>query len=414
MANWKDKYDEDIIRQVENRDYASGGAKAALYSDEDYAESLKDSALWGLADEAGKAALHDKNEKIAAKYGFSGGDDGSEYKPYEGAPTGRPSYLPQTTERPAYTSTRSSAIDAALDALLSGKEFSYDYENDPVYQAYKKEYTREGQRAFDDALAQLSARSGGLASSYAGSAAGQAQGYYMQQLTDKIPELEARAYGRYNDDRTRELENLRLLEEMEDRDYSRNRDSVGDWENDRSFAESRADTEYNRRINEAMLAMQNGDSSKLEALGITPDEEAVLRMALASGGRITPIGGSGGSGGGSGSGTGSGGGGTDYVSAFRSGDHSDAVIEGLLASGLTRDQIEAAGYTGDFFATGSSEGSKKANRGDYVYNTIMNEITYGGNIENAMAFATEEIEKGLEDGSIEPEDADRILKLFGY
>lgn len=40
------------------------------------------------------------------------------------------------------------------------------------------------------------------------------------------------------------------------------------------------------------------------------------------------------------------------MDAFQNGDHSDGVIEALVQAGYTQAQLEAAGYTGDYFRDG--------------------------------------------------------------
>ncbi len=72
---------------------------------------------------------------------------------------------------PSYVSRYQSQIDSLANGILNRPAFSYDPENDPVYQQYRDSYTRNGQRAMADTLGQVSARTGGLASSYAETAA---------------------------------------------------------------------------------------------------------------------------------------------------------------------------------------------------------------------------------------------------
>lgn len=128
--------------------------------------------------------------------------------------------------------------------------------------------------------------------------------------------LDATEYGRFVDRYNRLLQNMDAARSLENDAYGRYRDTVGDWETDRNFdynaylndlsqwntdrayEDSRADTEYERQLNEALVAAQYGDNSGLEALGINPDLNNVLSFALASSGRTTPVG----SGGGGGSG----------------------------------------------------------------------------------------------------------------
>lgn len=88
-------------------------------------------------------------------------------------------------------------------------QFYYDYENDPVWQAYKKEYLREGDRAPAQTLGQTAAMTGGIPSSYAQTAAQQANNYYAGKLADKIPELYSDAFASWNQGKT-DARNLAL------------------------------------------------------------------------------------------------------------------------------------------------------------------------------------------------------------
>ncbi len=129
---------------------------------------------------------------------------------------------------PVYTSKHQKAMDDAVVALRAVKPFAYDPESDPLFHGYKETYTREGKRAMQDTIGEVSARTGGLASSYATSAAQQVNNSYMQQLADKIPQLQEMAYRMYRD-RVGDLRaDVDLYGGLEDRDRSR-------FEGDRSF-----------------------------------------------------------------------------------------------------------------------------------------------------------------------------------
>lgn len=192
---------------------------------------------WNAAttDEARDAA-HAKAEAIRALYGYSGGGDGSEYIPLTKAPTvslgGGFSYA----SAPTYTDKYTSQIEEILNGILNRDDFSYDALNDPLYQQYKAQYQREGQRAMKDTLGQMAARTGGLASSYATTAAQQANDYYVSQIADKIPELYQLAYSMYLDDIDLKVQDMGLLQDMSDTQYSRYRDTMSDWRDDRNFA----------------------------------------------------------------------------------------------------------------------------------------------------------------------------------
>lgn len=195
-----------------------------------------------------------------------------------------------------YESPYGDRIETALDGILNRDPFSYDYNADPAWQAYKKEYAREGRRSSEDVLGQYAAMTGGMPSTAAMTAAQQAGDYYAAQMTDKIPELyqlayqmyadegnralqnlsalrgldsdaygryvdrfgrlgtglaalqgqDAIEYGRYGDGYNRIMNNLSAVKDLESDDYSRFRDTVGDWENDRAYRDNRSDIEYER------------------------------------------------------------------------------------------------------------------------------------------------------------------------
>lgn len=182
-------------------------------------------------DKAGEAYYHAAEEANRAALGYSGGEDGSQYIPlmdnygdfsFQSAPKWFDAYGNQITEQ--------------RDKILNRKDFSYNPEEDALYQQLRAQYNREGNRAMKNALGEVSARTGGLASSYAGTAATQANQYYAQQLADRIPELQQLAYSMYMDDLNNDRADLSMLEGASDRDYGRYMDSYGMWSNDRDFA----------------------------------------------------------------------------------------------------------------------------------------------------------------------------------
>lgn len=134
-----------------------------------------------------------------------------------------------------YSSKYSAQIDALLNEILNRDAFSYNAGDDPLFQQFKNQYLREGQRAMNDTLASAAAGAGGM-NSYAISAANQAQNYYNSQLGDKIPELYQLAYDMYLSDIDNQVRNLGLLEQMDETQYGRFRDTLNDWYNDRDFA----------------------------------------------------------------------------------------------------------------------------------------------------------------------------------
>lgn len=130
---------------------------------------------------------------------------------------------------------RDSRIDTLLNEILNREDFSYDAASDPLYQQYKEMYMREGDRAMRETMAEAVASAGGM-NSYAMTAAQQANNYYNSQLNDKIPELYQLAYDMYLSDKESQIQNLGILQDMDDTQYARYRDTMNDYYNDKNFA----------------------------------------------------------------------------------------------------------------------------------------------------------------------------------
>lgn len=142
------------------------------------------------------------------------------------------------------------ASDAQLsqlyDRIMNREKFSYDLNGDALYQQYKDRYQNLGRQAMMDTMGNATALTGGYGSSYATTAGNQAYQQYLQQLNDVVPELYQQAYNRYTQEGNDLLNQYNLA-------YGRYRDAVGDWENERSYANS----DYWQRYNADYANYQN-------------------------------------------------------------------------------------------------------------------------------------------------------------
>lgn len=163
-------------------------------------------------------------------------DDSGRPGAFEWDDSGRPGEFTYDQAAPAYTNAYQDRINAMVDQILNRPNFSYDYTQDPLYAQYADAYTRNGTQAMNDTLAQVSARTGGLASSYASNAAQQQYNSYMNALNDKIPELYQLAYGMYQDEGNTMRNNLSMLQGLENTDYGRYMDALGQYNTDRNLA----------------------------------------------------------------------------------------------------------------------------------------------------------------------------------
>ena len=147
---------------------------------------------------------------------------------------------------PEYQNRYDEQIQQALGGVTNYGEFSYDKNTDPVYQAVAQQYRREGDRAARNALAAAATRSGGANSSAAIAASQQAQNAYGAALSDRVAQLYADAYSRYNDTFNRNVTALNALQDAESRDYDKFLTALGQYNTDRNFALDAYTTNLNK------------------------------------------------------------------------------------------------------------------------------------------------------------------------
>lgn len=156
-----------------------------------------------------------------------------EYKPYEPSDTVKQAdaLLQQLmANKPGnYQSTWEGQLQDTIAQILNREKFSYDLNEDALYQQYADQYKTQGKLAMMDAMGQAAAMTGGYGSSFAQTAGQQAYQSYLQQLNDVVPEL----YGMARDQYDQETQNLYnqagLMAQMEDQDYSRYMDQLTNY-----------------------------------------------------------------------------------------------------------------------------------------------------------------------------------------
>ena len=143
----------------------------------------------------------------------------------------------------AYSSAYTDRINELIDKMGSRK-FSYDVNADALYNQYKDSYMRQGKQAMQDTVGQAAAMTGGYGNSYAATAGSQAYQSYLDQLNDRIPELYQLAMDRYNMEGS-DMQNMySILANQDANDYAKYRDTVADYQNDRSYYDTRYQNLY--------------------------------------------------------------------------------------------------------------------------------------------------------------------------
>lgn len=154
----------------------------------------------------------------------------------------------------AYQGTYQQQIEQILADIQNRKEFSYDFNADPIYQQYKDQYMTQGQLAAQNAMAEAAALSGGFGNSYAQQVAQQTNQSYLQQLNNVIPELYDAAYRRYQDEGNEMLNNLSIYQNLDQTEYGRYMDDLNAYYNDLNYYYNKyndmSQQEYNRYLND--------------------------------------------------------------------------------------------------------------------------------------------------------------------
>lgn len=127
-----------------------------------------------------------------------------------------------------YQSQWQPQIDTMMDQYLNRDKFSYDVNEDALYQQLRDQYRLMGQTAMMDTMGQAQAMTGGYGNSYAQGVGQQAYQGYMQQLNDQIPDLYQLALNQYMNEGDKMLNDMSLLMQQDSIDYDRYRDQMAD------------------------------------------------------------------------------------------------------------------------------------------------------------------------------------------
>lgn len=209
---------------------------------QEQAEVLNYQNQW-MSNPGQQGSVHNVAEQIRARYGYSGGGDGSQYIPIS-------SYTPPTAptvpgwespyrddirdivdsvrNKEAFVSPYEDLINQTLSGIVNRPKFQYNPDEDVAYQAFRQRALAAGDKAYADNLGGMSAMTGGRPNSWAGTVASQARNQYVAQAEEAVIQFEDRAYSRYKDEGTEMYNLLNVLNSQDATAYSRYRDDIGD------------------------------------------------------------------------------------------------------------------------------------------------------------------------------------------
>ena len=151
-----------------------------------------------------------------------------------------------TNKPKEYQSQWQGKLDALMGQIMNREKFSYNFNEDALYQQYKDKYVQQGKLAMADTMGQAAALTGGYGSSYAQSVGQQAYQQSLDNLNDIVPELYQMALDKYNTEGQDLYNQYGMVMDRENQDYGRYRDKVGDWQTDRGYLQGVYDSERDR------------------------------------------------------------------------------------------------------------------------------------------------------------------------
>lgn len=148
-----------------------------------------------------------------------------------------------------YKSTYSGKLDDAISNYLTGRGFEYDPMQDKAYQQYRKEFAQNAAMARDTSRNTTNQLSGGYNPTYADTVANEVYNERMGNISDAESTFRGLAQQDYQAKQEKNANVLNLYNTLEGTDYSRNRDTVGDYKNYLNLLASRYSTDRQADVN---------------------------------------------------------------------------------------------------------------------------------------------------------------------
>lgn len=140
-------------------------------------------------------------------------------------------------QRPqSYQSKYGAALDNILQQIQNPGQFKYEFNSDNLFKSYADLMTQNAKQASQNAMGQAAGLTGGYGNTYAMAAGNQAYQEAIRPLYDRGMQLAALARENYDKDRADLYNQMGALQNMDEADYGRYRDTMADWRQDEANA----------------------------------------------------------------------------------------------------------------------------------------------------------------------------------
>lgn len=188
-------------------------------------------------------------------------DDTMKYQPGDNVTAAR-DYLSHVIEHKpgGYEGKYTGQVEKLYNNIMNRQRFGYNANDDAMYQMYAQRYKQQGIQGMRDTMGQAAANTGGYANSYGQTAGQGAYNASINSLRDQIPQLQAQALNRYNDETNRMTSLYNTANQAEQKDYDRYRDQMSMWQSERDYAAGRSDSEQSMDFGRWQAQMGLGQS----------------------------------------------------------------------------------------------------------------------------------------------------------
>lgn len=171
------------------------------------------------------------------------------------------------------------AANDFLNQYLNRDAFSFNINEDAMYNQLKDQYMQQGSLMMEDAMGKAAAMTGGYGNSYAQSVGQQAYNQYMTQLNEMVPDIYGMALDRYEQEGKNMLNMYDLYMGRADVDYKRLMDQRK-WEYDlEKDAKAEKANNYSTLYGKITSFGYTPSKAEMNAAGMTEQEVKALQDA---------------------------------------------------------------------------------------------------------------------------------------